>query len=240
MRERKIPRPSPPGAGLAHVGAELWTFAIQATRAIFGSRPAFAGLIFALLPAGAMSLGLALQANLAVELGLSDRRIGDLSLWSAVLAAAGCVVGGLLSDKFGRRRMLTLYIVLMAGPVLYLSLILQRQGWILPVDMEDPNRPLAPALLVSAFWIATLVYSVFQGLMYGTRTALFMDVTNPKVAATQFTAYMALMNLTISYSAAWQGWWIERFGYPGTLVVDVAFGMVCLALLPLMTKRTTA
>jgi MFS family permease len=237
MRERKIPRPTPPGAGLAHVVGEIRTFAVQAFWAMFRSRPAFAGLLFALLPAGAMSLGLALQANLAVELGLSDRRIGDLNLWSAILAAGGCVVGGLLSDKFGRRRMLALYIVLMAGPVLYLALVLQRHGWILPVDMEDPNRPMVPALLVSAFWTATLVYSVFQGLMYGTRTALFMDVTDPKVAATQFTAYMALLNLTISYSAGWQGWWIERFGYPGTLVADAAFGMLCLALLPLMSKR---
>ena len=99
------------------------------------------------------------------------------------------------------------------------------------------DRPLAPQAVITAFWIAVLVYSVFQGLMYGSRTALFMDVTNPAVAATQFTAYMALMNLTISYSAAWQGWWIERFGYPGTLLVDALFGLVCIATLPLMSPR---
>ena len=59
----------------------------------------------------------------------------------------------------------------------------------------------------------------------------------PAVAATQFTAYMALLNLVIAYSAAWQGWWIERFGYPNTLLVDGCFGLVCILLLPLMTKR---
>jgi len=133
--------------------------------------------------------------------------------------------------------MLALYFTLMAVPTLYLALVLKQNGWIMPVDVEAVDRPLAPQAVITAFWIAVLVYSVFQGLMYGSRTALFMDVTNPAVAATQFTAYMALMNLTISYSAAWQGWWIERFGYPGTLLVDALFGLVCIATLPLMSPR---
>jgi PAT family beta-lactamase induction signal transducer AmpG len=88
-----------------------------------------------------------------------------------------------------------------------------------------------------AFWIATLVYNAFNGLMYGTRAAIFMDVTNPAVAATQFTAYMALLNLTISYSAMWQGIAIEAWGYPKTLLVDAIFGIACLALLPFMSRR---
>jgi hypothetical protein len=47
-----------------------------------------------------------------------------------------------------------------------------------------------------------------------------MDITTPAVAATQFTAYMALMNLCISYTATWQGYVVERIGYPSTLVLD--------------------
>ena len=61
-----------------------------------------------------------------------------------------------------------------------------------------------------------------------------MDVTNPLVAATQFTAYMALLNLVISYSAAWQGWAAERWGYPITLVADAVLGLLCLAVIPLI------
>ena len=61
-----------------------------------------------------------------------------------------------------------------------------------------------------------------------------MDITTPAVAATQFTAYMALMNLCISYTAAWQGSLVERIGYPATLVVDSVVGLIGLALLPLM------
>ena len=94
-----------------------------------------------------------------------------------------------------------------------------------------------PAALITAFWVTSLLYAVFQGLMYGTRSAIMMDVTNPKVAATQFTAYMALMNLAISYSATWQGMAIEAWGYPITMAVDAVFGLACLLVLPMLKKR---
>ena len=61
-----------------------------------------------------------------------------------------------------------------------------------------------------------------------------MDITTPAVAATQFTAYMALMNLCISYTATWQGYVVERIGYPATLVIDSVVGLFGLLLLPLM------
>jgi MFS family permease len=239
IREPVFPRKPRDGNGLHAVGREVGGFLRDAVRSMFGSRPAFVGLIFALLPGGGMALGLALQANLAVEIGMNDDSIATLALWSTILSAAFCIIGGQLSDRFGRRRMLALYFILMAVPTLYLAWVLKTHGWILPVDVEAVDRPLAPHAVIVAFWIATLVYSVFQGLMYGSRTALFMDVTNPAVAATQFTAYMALMNLTITYSAAWQGWWIERFGYPGTLLVDALAGLVCIATLPFMRPRSS-
>jgi MFS family permease len=234
---REAPSGDGEGGVAAHVLHEIWTFLKDSVKAMFGSRPAFVGLLFALLPAGAMSLGLALQSNLAVEIGLTDASIASLSFWSTVLSALGCVAGGQLSDRIGRRRALGIYIALISVPVFYLSVVLRQHGWILPVDVQAADRPVAAASLVQAFWIATLLYAVVNGLMYGTRTALFMDVTTPAVAATQFTAYMALLNFVIAYSATWQGRWIERFGYPSTLVVDGCFGLVCLLLLPLMTKR---
>jgi len=87
---------------------------------------------------------------------------------------------------------------------------------------------------VSLFWSLTLAYAVFQGLMYGVGTAIFMDVTNPLVAATQFTGYMALCNLVFSYSAAWQGHAAVAWGYPATLLIDGAFGLLSVLVLPLM------
>ncbi|HKW85106.1 MAG TPA: MFS transporter, partial [Burkholderiaceae bacterium] len=234
------PRPSVVGSRWHSASREMRDFAVNSFRSFVGSRGAFVGLLVALLPAGAMGLGLALQSNLAVELGMNDDEVAWLNVWSTIINGGFCVLGGWLSDRLGRRVTLSLYIAGMSLPVLYLMNELSRYGWIMPVEVTAANRPtVAPALLM-AFWIATLVYNAFNGLMYGTRAAIFMDVTNPAVAATQFTAYMALLNLTISYSAMWQGIAIEAWGYPKTLLVDAIFGVACVALIPFMRRRAGA
>lgn len=222
------------GSAWAAVTREIGGFCRDVYRAITGSRAAWVGLIFALLPGGAYALGLALQSNLAVELGMADGDIAGLALASTIVSAVGCVVGGWLSDRFGRRMMLALFFTGTAIPGLVLAWIMWRQGWIMPVH-PGAERP-ALGLLLPAFWSACLVYAAFQGLMYGTRAALFMDITTPAVAATQFTAYMALSNLVISYSATWQGFAVEHWGYPITLTVDSITGLICLLLLPFMAS----
>ena len=116
------------------------------------------------------------------------------------------MAGGWLSDRFGRRRMLALYIAAMSVPTLLLAWQMQGAGWIHPIDPTAAGHRLPTPQLVMQFWTAALTYAFFNGLMYGTRTALFMDVTVPRVAATQFTAYMAMLNFVISYSAAGRGW----------------------------------
>jgi MFS transporter, PAT family, beta-lactamase induction signal transducer AmpG len=232
LREAATPAADRRAAGLASALREMKHFSVEAFRSFLGTRGAFAGLFFALLPAGAMSLGLALQSNLAVEVGMDDDTVAWLSLWTQVIGAACMVFGGMLSDHWGRRRTLFVYTALMSLPVLYLMGVLTEQQWIMPVSPTDAVRRVATPALVTAVWVATLLYAVAQGLMYGTRSAIFMDVTNPAVAATQFTAYMAMMNLALAYSATWQGIAIEALGYPKTLLIDAVTGVLCLAVLP--------
>jgi PAT family beta-lactamase induction signal transducer AmpG len=203
--------------------------------AMFGTRAAVIGLLFALLPNGAYALSLALQSNLQVELGFNDQLIAWMTLASTLSAALGCVAGGWISDRIGRRAALAAFVVAMSVPTICIALFLQLHGRIMPLE----HPPAAPPGTLTIFWTMTIAYSLFQGLMYGARSAFFMDFCNPKVGATQFTAYMALLNLVIAYSAWWQGWAAGRVGYPMTLFIDATFGCVGLLLLP-WCKRPTA
>lgn len=218
---------------LREAGRQMRQFSVEAFRSFVGTPGAFRGVFFSLLPAGAMSLGLALQSNLAVEFGMTDEQIAVQTLWSMIISSACMVIGGMLSDKLGRRRMLALYLAGMSFPVLYLMWVLHSKGYVMP---RAPGGAPIPEL-ITVLWIATLTYAVFQGLMYGTRSAIMMDVTNPVVAATQFTAYMAMMNLAIAIAATWQGIAVEAWGYPITLLVDAITGPLCILLLPAMYKR---
>lgn len=238
LKEPPGPPRAPSDAGpLATVLRELGTFVREAWRAFTGSRPARVGVIVALLPAGAYALSLALQSNLAVELGMTDNGIAKLNLASTVIFAFACVSGGWLSDRFGRRRMLALFVFLTVLPTLWLAWEMQEARWIMPVDVDLPNRPQPSPHLVGVFWAAVIAFNVFQGLYYGVRTALFMDVTTRAVAATQFTAYMAMSNLVITYTSWWQGLSIVRWGYPLTLLIDSVVGLVMIFLLPLMRRK---
>lgn len=219
------------------VAGEISEYAVTAIRAFLGSRAARVGLMVALLPMGAYSLSLALQTTLAVELGFDNARVAKLALISTILSAVGCVVGGYLSDRFGRKRMLAIYLVGTAIPTAWLAWMMSQHGWVMPVEVNQVDRPVPHDALIQAFWYANIVFAVFQGLMYGTRTALFMDICTPEVAATQFTAYMAFLNLVIMYTSWWQGLCADRFGYPTTLALDAGLGLICILLFPLMTVR---
>ena len=242
----KEPKRPPPGPGEAaasghrSIVTELITFMKGSLYAFFRTRGGFVGLLFALLPAGSYALGLALQSNLAVELGLTDPQVASLNLWSTIIFAVFCVTGGWISDRLGRRISLALFLAATAAPTLWLAVAMQKAGWIWPVDPQMADRPTPETALVTTFWATVLAYSAISGLGYGVRTALFMDVTIPRVAATQFTAYMAMTNFVITYTASWQGRAIERLGYPKTLLLDALFGLVSLALIPLMRRRPEA
>lgn len=229
MREDAGARAEPPSAGLGAAAHRVGAFLREALRALLGSRLAFAGLLFGLLPIAAMALQRGLQANLAVDLGLSNEQIGWLASASQAATALTCIAGGWLSDRVNLRRAMAVYVLLLSLPGLYLMLELQRHGW-------APGQA-APPALVTAFWVAVVTYQLLFGFIYGARVALFMGITQPAVAATQFAAYMALSNLSITYSVAWQGYAVQHWGYAATLGLDALVGLACLAVLPLLRPR---
>lgn len=222
----------------ARIVAEIRGFVVEACKAFTATRAARVGLLFAIMPGGAMALGLALINTIAVDVGFTDSQIAALTLWMTIAAAAGCVVGGWLSDRVGRRGALAWFIASMSPPTLWLAWALWHGHIIMPLTAQLRASMVIPAAVTTALWISVIVYSIGNGLMYGARAALFMDISNPRVAATQFTAYMALLNLGIAISARWQGWAVERVGYPLTLAIDSGAGLLCLIFLASMGRIT--
>lgn len=222
--------------GMNAVVSDICSYVNTAIRAFLSSRGAILALLFAMLPCGAYALSLVAGNSLAIEMGMRDGELAEMGFYTIICAAGGCVLGGLLSDQFGRRKMLAIYLVLTAIPTIALAVVMNNEGWVNSFDVNDPLKPDASEKLVVTYYMIAVAYATFHGLMYGTRTALFMDVCDPKVAATQFTAYMAILNFVIFYTSTWQGHAIVEWGYPTTLAIDGVIGLGCIALLPWIRK----
>jgi PAT family beta-lactamase induction signal transducer AmpG len=107
----------------------------------------------------------------------------------------GAMLGGLLSDRFGRRRICTLA-MLTTSAVFFIY------------------------TLTSAWWEVGgyphyLLYPLFKGLVAMTSVSFFslaMKVSWTKAAATQFTLYMALGNVGYAVGAKLNTWLVVVFG----------------------------
>jgi len=74
-------------------------------------------------------------------------------------------------------------------------------------------------------------------MAYGVRNAIFMGMTNPRVAATQFTAFMGMSNLAISFGNYWQGMVAERIDYAAVFYVDALFVLAVVLVIPFLKRR---
>lgn len=218
----------------ASIGSEISSYSKTAFKAVFNNRNGVIAFCMAVLPAGALALSKELQTVLGVDLGLSNGQLGELTLVATVVSAVGCVIGGFLSDRLGRRSMLTVYILMSSIPTMWLAFEMQAVGW---TATKPPSVDAIPPV-IQAFWLAVAMHALFQGLIYGTRFAVFMDVTNPAVAGTQFTAYMALGNVVLSYTAYWQGVAITNLGYANTLLIDCGVSLFYIMLLPFLVPAS--
>lgn len=187
-----------------------------------GSGPRF-GLLFALLPTGAMALAYALLGTIQVDYGLSETEISQLSLGVALTSAVGCIVGGILGSRFGAKRITTIFYIATVIPTIALAWQISAVGL--------SNIP------IGLFRTLILGHALLFGMGYAVRIALFMGMTNPAVAATQFTAYMALSNVAISMGNYWQGMVAGRLDYSVALYLDAAIVVLALCVLPFLKDR---
>lgn len=208
-------------------------------KVFFLTKRGFLGLVVAVIPFGGMALSLTVSTVLTPTLGMTDKEIATLNLVCSAIFTVCCIAGGWLSDGFGRRFTLTVFSLGTLIPTVWMGWKLQSEGWLQPLAASaDGSWPRHEAL-ISAWWMAGLVFSVFNGLMYGIRTAYFMDIIEPRIAATQFTACMALTNVVTIYSYWWQGKAVTPvagggwgMSYLHIFLLDAVLGAIFLLVLP--------
>ena len=93
------------------------------------------------------------------------------------------------------------------------------------------------AVPISLFSGIIVAHGLCFGMAFGVRNAIFMGMTNPAVAATQFTAFMGMTNMAISMANYWQGIVAERMGYAAVLYLDALFALLVIMVIPFLRSR---
>jgi PAT family beta-lactamase induction signal transducer AmpG len=184
------------------------------------------GTAFALLPCGAMALAYAILATIQVDYGLDEGQIARLQISNTIASAIGCLLGGFIGDRFGARRAVA------AG---YLLTSLVTFGLASQISQAGLT-----AVSPGFFHASIIAHGLFFGVAYGSRSAIYMGMTNPAVAATQFTAFMGMCNLAVSIGNYWQGMVAERMGYAQALYLDAAIALLVIGLIPFLRAREEA
>jgi MFS family permease len=187
---------------------------------LFSRRVVLVAVVFAVLVDASDSLLFPLTYPLLnKQLGFSEQQIATLSTLGGAVAVLGSIAGGYLSDRLGHRR--TLLFSCLAVAALNLVFIGFQSRW-----------------GSYAFQIEFVVVgAVVGGIANTSNLALFMDLTHPRLAGTQFQIYMALQNLRGSWASRLGGWSAERVSARRMFGFGALIEVLPLVLLPFLDPR---
>ncbi len=147
-----------------------------------------------------------------------DHLIGGWGQW---LGFGGSICGGWLADRLGHKRVAAAATCLLGA--LWICFGCLEEQW-------TSRLVVTVVMLAAPFLLAVLSVSLF---------ALFMDVSWPVVAATQFTAYMAFLNLSTIIGKRLVGQVTNALSWNETYVAAGVFQIAIIVLLiPIDPKQT--
>jgi PAT family beta-lactamase induction signal transducer AmpG len=153
------------------------------------------------------------------QLGFSEQQVASLATLGGIAGALGSLLGGVLGDRLGCRRTLLGACLGVGGLNLAFSACQGLWG-VYPLQLAY-----------------TTVEGILVGVVYATSLALFMDLTNPRVAATQFQVYMALLNMKDAWAQKLGGRLAERMSAPAMFGLGAIVEVLPLVLLPWLDAR---
>ena len=188
------------------------------------SRTTWLGIAFALTSAAAFEATGQLAGPFLVDRGVSAATIG-LFFGIVVVTAmlTGGLIGGRLSDRWGRLRSVALFLAGFVAMILLLA----------AADRAGAGGAMTLLALLAGMYF-------FVGLFTAASYAMFMDLTDPRLGGTQFSTYMAATNGCESW-AVWTGGRIAgSAGYPSAFVVMSIASLLSLGILRFAHLRERA
>lgn len=208
-----------PAAPRAPASDRIRTFT-GAFRGAFGSRLMWLGLAFALVSAAAFEATGQLAGPFLIDRGVPAARIGVFfGIFVVGATLVGGLAGGRLSDRWGRGRSVAVFLAGFVGAVCALAV----------ADLAGAGPAPLMAVLAAMYF--------FIGLFTAASYALYMDLTDPRVAGTQFSTFMAATNGCESWSAFAGGRIAAGAGYPAAFLAMSAVSLASLLLLRRLPGR---
>ncbi len=174
------------------------------------------GLLYAFLGGAAFKALEVVYGPFLIDRGFTEDEIGEFAALPMIgLMVLGALCGGRLSDRFGRR-------AFVAFSMVWICVSVAALAWSDRYYLETRGEHLLICLGAAAFGI---------GLFTSSSYAMFMDITNPAIAATQFSAFMGMTNGCESWSTFYAGKIIADSGYALAFLIMCGVSLVALPLL---------
>src|SRR5665213_1633796 len=137
-------------------------------------------------------------------------------LLSGGVSAVGCVIGGLIADKWG------VWIAYLGGGVICAL-----------VTVLMAAMTYEPAVYISGM----LIYGFTMGMMYAAFTAIIFFVIGKRNVATKYSLLASLGNLPVVYMTTFDGWTHDKFGSRYMLTAEALVGILFVIIFFLILKR---
>ena len=189
--------------------------------AAFSTRPALATAALCVMATAANGMLVPIGTILFVnDLEWGQEQYGRITGGIAVFAGLfGAIAGGFLADWFGPRKVAAISTV-------FYGLLLSGFG--LAETLWTNENITVPYIVAEAFFLGCLSTSIF---------AICLGVSHAAIAATQFTAYMAMLNLSTIWGTAISPKALEYLGTAGAFVAAGIMQAAIVCILPFTQVR---